>query len=187
MTWLLRVLEPGSDAQAPLLPRFKIDRGRSDCATPRRNKDIIEVLDAGRSLADWAEHAASYIDGLRGHYYNPQGSDDKLPPLTTDDVFLPILPLLQSDETSDPLVPSVPTVTAATADANGEAGGEQTRVQPKKAEQAKSCVLSSGAANVLLGEERRTFGLKLKEIGEVRCRLCVFLFSLDAGEHTALN
>lgn len=90
VTWLLSHVDAGDQ------PAFSIDRKHEDCHTPRRNPDIDAALEAFSELRVWCGWVRKYfLDDLfpaqQEHGRDLSAIDDR-------DVFVPVLPLFESDE-----------------------------------------------------------------------------------------
>lgn len=106
VTWLLSHLDAvdqspptsgrGGETPDNDQPGFSIDRKHEDCHTPRRNPDIDAALAAFAEVRVWCAHVRKYfLDDLfpaqQDHGRDLSAIDDK-------DVFVPVLPLFESDE-----------------------------------------------------------------------------------------
>lgn len=90
VTWLVAHLD------ADYRPAFTIDRGHADCHTPRRNNDVDKALAACDELAHWCANVGSY---LREELFSAQQDHGRdLSAINDDEVFVPVLPLFESEQ-----------------------------------------------------------------------------------------
>lgn len=89
LTWLVTHLD--ADGRAA----FAIDRADAACHTPRRNPAIEAALDAFGEVSAWCGDVASYFRGELFPAQQDHGLD--LAAIDDRDVFVPVLPLFESD------------------------------------------------------------------------------------------
>lgn len=133
---------------SPATPAFKIDRLSPKCRTPRRNPEVQEAVNFGRSYLTWICKVSKYFERL--HRLHPQRSTT---PTGSSDLFVPALPLFIK----------------GSAKAGSSASGGQSLVllgEDADAEVAKH-VVTAADGNRLLGEESRALGEQRANLMEV--------------------
>ena len=127
ITWLL---QRASDANQNVT--FEINRAHKGCHTPRRNKDVAAALTFFASLDTWGAGVSAYLSSHIFKVQQDHGLD--LSSINADDLFVPVLPLLEDrlDEAEGAvLAVPAPEAGALVVKAAGlEAGGQATTVLP---------------------------------------------------------
>ncbi len=98
LTWLLQQL----DAEGRVA--FSIDRTAASCHTPRRNREVEAALVATADLNSWSRRVASYFVSELFPSQCLEGLD--LGALRDDQVFVPVLPVFESNAQNDGLLPA---------------------------------------------------------------------------------
>ncbi len=98
LTWLLQQL----DAEGRVA--FTIDRTAASCHTPRRNREVEAALVATADLINWSRRVASYFVSELFPSQCLEGLD--LGALRDDQVFVPVLPVFESNVQKDGLLPA---------------------------------------------------------------------------------
>ncbi len=98
LTWLLQQLD--TDGRVA----FSIDRTAASCHTPRRNREVEAALVATADLNSWSRRVASYFVSELFPSQCLEGLD--LGALRDDQVFVPVLPVFESNLQNDGLLPA---------------------------------------------------------------------------------
>ena len=122
---------------SPATPAFKIDRLSPKCRTPRRNPEVQEAVNFGRSYLTWICKVSKYFERL--HRLHPQRSTT---PTGSSDLFVPALPLF---------------IKGSAKAGSSASGGQSLVLLGEDAEVAKH-VVTAADGNRLLGEESRALG-----------------------------
>ncbi|CAE7292036.1 unnamed protein product, partial [Symbiodinium necroappetens] len=131
---------------SPATPAFKIDRLSPKCRTPRRNPEVQEAVNFGRSYLTWICKVSKYFERL--HRLHPQRSTT---PTGSSDLFVPALPLF---------------IKGSAKAGSSASGGQSLVLLGEDAEVAKH-VVTAADGNRLLGEESRALGEQRANLMEV--------------------
>ena len=166
LTWLIQQLENGECA-------FAIDRSDSDCKTPRRNKDVEAAWEFWDSMFAWTSKCSNQFANLiekdiRNHH-NPVVADDapnetpSLLSITPDDIFVPVLPLMEASATQ-----------------KREVIKSDGLVQPRYLSSADSPLLSLTDVTKLLNEQCRSLDEEAEKLAKSYASDTKFVTSTDA-------
>lgn len=149
VSWLLANIS--SDPAA--CPVFKINREDSACHTPRRNREVDAGFEHFVKVAHWAKEVAAYVRELLAVQPDPTKKLD-ISSLRSSSVFLPLLPLLQSEGQEA----VQPTASSMARD------GALALIDPQS-ELAGAALMPAADMNALLAEESRAL---VEQIGNVK-------------------
>jgi hypothetical protein len=158
ITWLLNHFNPASN-----MPNFEIDRERTDCHTPRRNKDVDAAIKYHQDIGLWCKQVCNYFGRVLGKIVTNRDRDLLEIAMNTDSVFVPVVPLLIDNRMNEN------DSTTNTLECNGNASTEEKKTDESVVtNQTASCTrtIPINDLNLFLKEEYQSLHSKCSDIGK---------------------
>ena len=175
LTWFLQELaSPQSSGTGdisqthPLSPKFCIDKSHPLCYTPRRNPNVETALEAMRKLSHWCNEVHAYFDSCV-FSQAPDKQDLDMSAISSDSVFVPVLPLLHpsgGESCNNALIEG----NSASVDLLEQKQGDNVHdVVPSSLNSLDnvSTTLSVGDTNAFLLEHHRTLSAQCEAVAKV--------------------